>query len=63
MNDALAGLKKSDALIKGNLHTYRNCDSVWTFILEDASVTLTTGDGKETISVDTAKIVAVEAAL
>lgn len=63
MNDSLAGVKKSDALIKGNLHTYRFCDNVWTFILEDASVTLTLGDGKETISVDTAKIVAVEAAL
>ncbi|WJX75035.1 hypothetical protein P8452_58611 [Trifolium repens] len=27
---------KSKVSIKGHLHTYRFCDNVWTFILQDA---------------------------
>nr|XP_023875539.1 transcription initiation factor IIA subunit 2 isoform X2 [Quercus suber] len=27
---------KSKVTIKGHLHTYRFCDNVWTFILQDA---------------------------
>ncbi|XP_050937927.1 transcription initiation factor IIA subunit 2 isoform X2 [Cucumis melo] len=33
MTDALESQVKS----KGHLHTYRFCDNVWTFILQDAS--------------------------
>lgn len=45
--------------IKGNLHTYRFCDNVWTFLLEDVSLkTLgSIGSGAER-SLESLKIVA-----
>ncbi|CAN0838715.1 Transcription initiation factor IIA subunit 2 [Linum grandiflorum] len=36
MTDALDTQVKSKVTIKGHLHTYRFCDNVWTFILQDA---------------------------
>ncbi|WOL19185.1 transcription initiation factor IIA subunit 2-like [Canna indica] len=37
MTDALETQVKSKVTIKGHLHTYRFCDNVWTFILQDAT--------------------------
>ncbi|CAI0405841.1 unnamed protein product [Linum tenue] len=36
MTEALETQVKSKVTIKGHLHTYRFCDNVWTFILQDA---------------------------
>ncbi|CAI8585796.1 unnamed protein product [Vicia faba] len=36
MTEALETKVKSKVSIKGHLHTYRFCDNVWTFILQDA---------------------------
>ncbi|CAJ1971659.1 unnamed protein product [Sphenostylis stenocarpa] len=36
MTEALETQVKSKVSIKGHLHTYRFCDNVWTFILQDA---------------------------
>ncbi|KAK7301087.1 hypothetical protein RJT34_11947 [Clitoria ternatea] len=37
MTEALETQVKSKVSIKGHLHTYRFCDNVWTFILQNAS--------------------------
>ncbi|GKV33543.1 hypothetical protein SLEP1_g42043 [Rubroshorea leprosula] len=37
MTDALEKQVKSKVTIKGHLHTYRFCDNVWTFILQNAT--------------------------
>ncbi|XP_057526740.1 transcription initiation factor IIA subunit 2-like [Amaranthus tricolor] len=37
MTEALETEVKTKVTIKGHLHTYRFCDNVWTFILQDAS--------------------------
>ena len=44
MDETLKNLKNK-CTFKGNLHTYRFCDNVWTFILEDAEFKFT-GPGK-----------------
>ncbi|VVA92520.1 unnamed protein product [Arabis nemorensis] len=36
MTEALESQVKTKVSIKGHLHTYRFCDNVWTFILQDA---------------------------
>eukprot|EP01018_Ginkgo_biloba_P009556 Gb_30266 [translate_table: standard] len=36
MAEALEAIVKSKVTIKGHLHTYRFCDNVWTFILQNA---------------------------
>ncbi|GJY55940.1 alpha-glucan water dikinase 2-like protein isoform X2, partial [Tanacetum coccineum] len=36
MTEALDSQVKSKVTIKGHLHTYRFCDNVWTFIVQDA---------------------------
>ncbi|XP_003615338.3 transcription initiation factor IIA subunit 2 [Medicago truncatula] len=36
VTEALETKVKSKVSIKGHLHTYRFCDNVWTFILQDA---------------------------
>ncbi|KAK8552119.1 hypothetical protein V6N12_040733 [Hibiscus sabdariffa] len=38
MTEALGSQVKDRITIKGHLHTYRFCDHVWTFILQDALV-------------------------
>ncbi|KAL5559934.1 hypothetical protein UlMin_036145 [Ulmus minor] len=37
MTEALETQVKSKVNIKGHLHTYRFCDNVWTFILQNAT--------------------------
>ncbi|XP_071693235.1 transcription initiation factor IIA subunit 2 [Rutidosis leptorrhynchoides] len=37
MTEALDSQVKSKVTIKGHLHTYRFCDNVWTFIVQDAT--------------------------
>mmetsp|Transcript_9662 Transcript_9662/g.16683 ORF Transcript_9662/g.16683 Transcript_9662/m.16683 type:complete len:140 (-) Transcript_9662:244-663(-) len=47
---ALASQVKAKGVLKGKLDHYRNCDNVWTFFLNSASIRIdTTGD---TIPVD-----------
>lgn len=53
---------------KGRLHTYRFCDNVWTFVVNDASFkTNASGQGSTStapeVHVDKVKIVAVDAKL
>ncbi|CAI9777159.1 unnamed protein product [Fraxinus pennsylvanica] len=36
MTEALESQVRSKVSIKGHLHTYRFCDNVWTFIVQDA---------------------------
>ncbi|CAK9230082.1 unnamed protein product [Sphagnum troendelagicum] len=57
MQDALQTKVKSKTNFKGHLHTYRFCDNVWTFILENA----TFKTDNETQNVDHVKIVACDA--
>eukprot|EP00252_Welwitschia_mirabilis_P004364 TRINITY_DN146_c0_g1_i1.p1 TRINITY_DN146_c0_g1~~TRINITY_DN146_c0_g1_i1.p1 ORF type:complete len:107 (-),score=26.32 TRINITY_DN146_c0_g1_i1:254-574(-) len=37
MAEALQNQVKSKVTIKGHLHTYRFCDNVWTFLLQNAA--------------------------
>ncbi|KAK6143641.1 hypothetical protein DH2020_023989 [Rehmannia glutinosa] len=46
-------------LLQGHLHTYRFCDNVWTFILQNAQ--LKSEEGQETV--DSVKIVACDSKL
>ncbi|KAK3239546.1 hypothetical protein CYMTET_50534 [Cymbomonas tetramitiformis] len=64
MNELLAERVKSKLNFKGHLHTYRFCDNVWQFILEDAEFKLTIPGvgGHEIIKADKAKIFTVGAA-
>lgn len=58
MNEALKDVKARTTL-KGQLHTYRFCDNVWTFILDDVTLSSTVPGGvKETSRVQKLKIVA-----
>ncbi|EGC38103.1 transcription initiation factor IIA gamma chain [Dictyostelium purpureum] len=57
INEALSNTVKSKTTFKGNLHTYRFCDNVWTFILDNASFKT---DGVE-VKVKRVKIVACDA--
>ncbi|KAF5942709.1 hypothetical protein HYC85_020351 [Camellia sinensis] len=59
MTDALESQVKSKVSIKGHLHTYRFCDNVWTFILQDA--TFKTEECQETVG--RVKIVACDSKL
>ncbi|KAG8362737.1 hypothetical protein BUALT_Bualt19G0103900 [Buddleja alternifolia] len=59
MTEALEGEVKSKVSIKGHLHTYRFCDNVWTFILQNAQ--LKSEEGQETV--ESVKIVACDSKL
>ncbi|KAK4401766.1 UNVERIFIED_CONTAM: Transcription initiation factor IIA subunit [Sesamum calycinum] len=59
MTEALESEVKSKVSVKGHLHTYRFCDNVWTFILQNAQ--LKSEDGQETV--DSVKIVACDSKL
>ena len=48
-------------LPQANLKTYRFIDNVWTFVLDDATFTLSLGKSSETIRCESAKIVAAAA--
>ncbi|XP_072020120.1 transcription initiation factor IIA subunit 2-like [Amphiura filiformis] len=55
INDALTTRLRNKISFKGHLNTYRFCDNVWTFVLND--VEFRNGDF---VSVDKVKIVAVD---
>jgi transcription initiation factor TFIIA small subunit len=58
MNEALSAVK-TKTTFKGNLDTYRFCDNVWTFVLDDVTFTVTGPGGyKDAAHVDKLKIVA-----
>eukprot|EP00244_Chara_vulgaris_P000884 TRINITY_DN11466_c1_g1_i2.p2 TRINITY_DN11466_c1_g1~~TRINITY_DN11466_c1_g1_i2.p2 ORF type:complete len:107 (+),score=18.54 TRINITY_DN11466_c1_g1_i2:365-685(+) len=57
MNEALQTKIKSKTVFRGHLHTYRFCDNVWTFILEDGLFKT----DNEQINVERVKIVACDA--
>ncbi|KAJ1930175.1 Transcription initiation factor IIA subunit 2 [Tieghemiomyces parasiticus] len=57
ISDALSNKVKNRLTFKGNLHTYRLCDEVWTFILRNPSFKLE----DEILTVDKIKIVACNA--
>ncbi|KAK4758354.1 hypothetical protein SAY87_019655 [Trapa incisa] len=59
MTEALETQVKSKVSIKGHLHTYRFCDNVWTFILQNAIFKV--DDGQE--DVGRVKIVACDSKL
>ncbi|XLS67572.1 hypothetical protein HN51_018595 [Arachis hypogaea] len=59
MAEALETQVKSKVSIKGHLHTYRFCDNVWTFMLQDALIK--TDDCQE--NVGRVKIVACDSKL
>ncbi|KAK4437991.1 Transcription initiation factor IIA subunit [Sesamum alatum] len=59
MTEALESEVKSKVSVKGHLHTYRFCDNVWTFILQNAQ--LKSEEGQETV--DSVKIVACDSKL
>ena len=64
MSDALADSVKTGASIKGDLRTYRFCDSVWTFFLSSATLELSVGGkgaSRESVQLPSCKIVAVAA--
>ncbi|KAK5580748.1 hypothetical protein RB653_000772 [Dictyostelium firmibasis] len=58
INEALSNTVKAKTTFKGNLHTYRFCDNVWTFILDNAQFKT---EANEIVRVDRVKIVACDA--
>jgi hypothetical protein len=46
---------------QGHLHTYRFCDDLWTFILENATIRMVEGGPNETLNADRIKIIACNA--
>uniref|UniRef100_A0A7S0ZDF9 Transcription initiation factor IIA subunit 2 n=1 Tax=Timspurckia oligopyrenoides TaxID=708627 RepID=A0A7S0ZDF9_9RHOD len=54
---ALASQVKNKATLKGKLHHYRNCDNVWTFFLDSASIKID-ANGENHIVDDKLKIIA-----
>ncbi|XP_014776786.1 transcription initiation factor IIA subunit 2 [Octopus bimaculoides] len=54
INAALASRVRNRVSFKGHLNTYRFCDNVWTFVLEDVEFR----DVQEIAKVDKVKIVA-----
>ncbi len=57
INNALATRVKNKIGFKGHLNTYRFCDNVWTFVLNDVEFSGKDGS-QEVIAVDKVKIVA-----
>ena len=57
INEAIKTHAKAKCSINGELHTYRNCDNVWTFILENAKVK-PSGKSIDIARVDKLKIIA-----
>lgn len=49
------------AALQADLDSYRFVDNVWTFFLQNATITVTLGGQSETVSVDKAKIISVAA--
>ncbi|KAG0164483.1 Transcription initiation factor IIA small chain (TFIIA 13.5 kDa subunit) [Apophysomyces sp. BC1034] len=57
ISEALFNLVRNKANVKGHLHTYRFCDEVWTFIIENPNFKF----DQETVVADKVKIVACNA--
>ena len=57
ISESLAHHTRSKATLKGRLHTYRFCDDVWTFILDQCQIRM----DEEIIHADKVKIVACNA--
>ncbi|CEG82197.1 Putative Transcription initiation factor IIA subunit 2 [Rhizopus microsporus] len=57
ISEALSQIVKNKATLKGHLHTYRFCDEVWTFIVENPNFKF----DQELVSADKVKIVACNA--
>ncbi|KAL0092503.1 transcription initiation factor IIA, gamma subunit, helical domain-containing protein [Phycomyces blakesleeanus] len=57
ISDSLSQLVRNKANVKGHLHTYRFCDEVWTFIIENPNFKF----DQESVSADKVKIVACNA--
>ncbi|KAI9319695.1 transcription initiation factor IIA, gamma subunit-domain-containing protein [Dichotomocladium elegans] len=57
ISEALAQLVRNKANVKGHLHTYRFCDDVWTFIIENPQFKFE----NESVTADKVKIVACNA--
>jgi len=53
--DVLSKQVKAKASFKGHLHTYRNCDDVWTFYARNCVLKM---EGNENVSVPKLKIIA-----
>ncbi|ORY92162.1 transcription initiation factor IIA, gamma subunit, helical domain-domain-containing protein [Syncephalastrum racemosum] len=58
ISEALAQLVRNKANVKGHLHTYRFCDDVWTFIIENPNFKF---EQQDTVSAEKVKIVACNA--
>ncbi|XP_071942099.1 transcription initiation factor IIA subunit 2-like [Antedon mediterranea] len=56
INISLGNKTKSKVSFKGHLNTYRFCDNVWTFVLDDVEFR----EGSDSVKVDKVKIVAVD---
>lgn len=52
--EVLSKQVKAKASFKGHLHTYRNCDDVWTFYARNCVLKM---EGNETVSVPKLKII------
>ncbi|RUP44019.1 transcription initiation factor IIA, gamma subunit, helical domain-containing protein, partial [Jimgerdemannia flammicorona] len=57
ITEALANRVRSRATFKGHLHTYRFCDEVWTFIIENPNFRFE----HDTVAAEKVKIVACNA--
>ncbi|OBZ80592.1 Transcription initiation factor IIA subunit 2 [Choanephora cucurbitarum] len=57
ISEALSQIVRNKANIKGHLHTYRFCDEVWTFIVENPTFKF----DQDNVSADKVKIVACNA--
>ncbi|KAF7725613.1 Transcription initiation factor IIA small chain (TFIIA 13.5 kDa subunit) [Apophysomyces ossiformis] len=57
ISEALTQIVRNKANVKGHLHTYRFCDEVWTFIIENPNFKF----DQETVVADKVKIVACNA--
>jgi transcription initiation factor TFIIA small subunit len=57
IGQALAEIARNKCQFKGHLHTYRFCDDVWTFLIEDAQFKV----DHETVNVPRVKVVACKA--
>ncbi|KAI7874369.1 transcription initiation factor IIA, gamma subunit [Lichtheimia hyalospora FSU 10163] len=57
ISEALSQLVRNKATIKGHLHTYRFCDDIWTFIVENPNFKFE----QESVTADKIKIVACNA--
>lgn len=58
---ACSDARPRGAALQADLDSYRFVDNVWTFFLQNATITVTLGGQSETVTVDKAKIISVAA--